>query len=454
MNFEKFIYECFHTISPARELSKNWHIRVIANYLENIQKHRRLIINIPPRCMKSTCVSVAWPAWILGHNPSSNIIVASYSKGLSLKHSLDTRCIIQSDWYKKIFHNTILSREQNTKHKFQTTERGFRLATSIGATLTGEGADILIADDPITPMEVNSVRYRRRVVDWFEQVFVSRLNCFKKGVVIVVMHRLHEEDLVSHLLAKKILKWDCLSLQMVAENPKKFFCGNDLVYSVKTGEILDKLRYSKDDIELIKQDVGSYTFAAQYQQRPISTSQSVVKKEYFGRYKSLLGMKYEAKQSWDTASGTNEDNSYSVCITYAIIEGKVYIVDVFRDHLDYIKLKSKVRDLAAQYDAHEILIEEKASGIQLLQELGSDDIFLPLIGIKPRVSKLDRLNKILPLIEGKRVMLPETGTWLQDFEEELTSFPNSPHSDQVDTLTQILLHLKKGTQRNMTLRAL
>ncbi|MBQ4874965.1 MAG: phage terminase large subunit [Rickettsiaceae bacterium H1] len=454
MNFINFIYRCFHTISPARKLSKNWHIKVIACYLEKITRHKRLIINIPPRCMKSTCVSVAWPAWVLGHNPSSNIIVASYSKGLSIKHSLDTRCIIQSDWYKAMFPRTILSKEQNTKHKFHTTARGFRLATSIGATLTGEGADILIADDPITPLEAHSIKYRTRVIDWFEQMFVSRLNCPKKGAIVVVMHRLHEHDLIARLLKKKFFKWECLSLPMVADYSQDIFCGNKLIYHLKQGEILDGKRYSKNDIELIKQDVSSYAFSTQYQQNPVQTSSGIVKKEYFSRYSSLPQTKYNVNQSWDTASTTNENSSYSSCITYAFINGKIYITEVFRGRINYPQLKLKVKELATKYNARKILIEEKACGIQLLQELNNSNDFSPVIGIKPKIGKIDRLQKVLPLIEGKKIALPYEADWLEDFEEELTSFPNSRYSDQVDSLTQLLLYLRKERQKNMTLKSI
>ncbi len=453
MNLEDFIYKCFHTLSPARKLSKNWHINVIAEHLEGIQHNKRLIINIPPRCMKSTCVSVAWPAWILGHNPSSNIIVASYSKGLSIKHSLDTRCIMQSEWYKKIFPNTILSHEQNTKHKFQTTQRGFRLATSIGSTLTGEGADILIADDPITPMEANSIKYRRRVIDWFEQMFLTRLNCIKNGVAVIVMHRLHTEDLVSHLLTKKHFKWHCLSLQMIAEHSQNIYYNNQLLYRVNQGDILDKERFSAQDIALIKQDVGSYGFSSQYQQKPYLTSSGIIKKEYLNRYNSLTGIEYSVSQSWDTANTNSADSNYSVCITYTKLHSKFYIIDIFRGQLNYPDLKHKVQELARTYNAVEILIEEKASGVQILQDLGSNT-GLPLLAIRPKTSKLNRLYQVLPLIEEKKILLPYTATWLKDFEEELITFPHSANSDQVDTLTQLLLHSKSNKSNNMNLRVI
>ncbi len=453
MDLENFIYGCFKTISPTRTLSKNWHIKIISQYLESIQQHKRLIINIPPRCMKSTCVSIAWPAWMLGKDPSLNIIVASYSKDLSTKHSLDTRYIIQSDWYKNIFPNTILSKEENTKHKFKTVQRGFRLATSIGATLTGEGGDILIADDPITPMEANSVRYRKRIIDWFEQVFASRLNSLKTGIIVIVMHRLHEEDLISYLIAKKHSRWTQLSLQMVTESAQNIYCGDKLLYCIKKNEILDKNRYNEDDIETIKQDVGSYVFAAQYQQSPLPISGNIIKKEHFRRYKTLQIKDHEISQSWDTASGINEKNDYSVCITYTLTNNYIYIIDVLRRRLDYPSLKNTLIKLAKDYEPYEILIEKKSSGTQLLQDL-SKQTFLPLVTITPKKSKFDRLNIVLPLIEEGKIVLPYYASWLADFENELISFPHSKHDDQVDSLTQLLIRIKNRKHEEMRLRIL
>ena len=453
MNLENFIYKCFYTIAPARELSKNWHIKCIAYHLDNIQERKRLIISIPPRCMKSICISVAWPAWILGHHPSANIVVASYSQGLSIKHSLDTRCIMQSAWYKEMFPDTILSREHNTKNKFLTTKRGFRLATSVGGTLTGEGADILIADDPITPMTVHSVKYRERVINWFEQVFVNRLNCLKKGVIIVIMHRLHQEDLVAHLLAKKLSKWQHLSLPMIAASQHKVPLGKGTFYLRPQDHILDTNRFTKNDLEDIKQDMGSFAFAAQYQQQPIASSHGIIKKEYFKKYSALPIENYRVAQSWDTASSSNENSDYSVCITYTVINSTIYIIDIMRDKFDYPQLKEKIIMLSKRWAVDEIIIEEKASGIQLLQELTQQNL-LPIIGIQPKLNKIGRLNIVLPMIEAGKVALPYYASWLVDFEHEVLTFPHSTHDDQLDSLTQLLLRIKDQQQNNLLMRQL
>ncbi|MCC2645761.1 MAG: phage uncharacterized protein [Burkholderiales bacterium] len=168
--FKEFIIKTFDTVSPGEEFLDNWHIDLIAHKLEQarIGKIKRLIINMPPRALKSICISVAWPAWILGNDPTAKIMAASYSKILSIKHSLDCRVVINSPWYKQQFPNVQITYDQNEKSKFTTTERGFRFATSVLGTATGEGGDFLIVDDPLSPMQALSETTRTQANKWFE----------------------------------------------------------------------------------------------------------------------------------------------------------------------------------------------------------------------------------------------------------------------------------------------
>ncbi|MGX6960722.1 MAG: hypothetical protein ACIPMY_05910 [Rickettsia endosymbiont of Pentastiridius leporinus] len=201
-DFPSFIIKAFNTINPGAEYYPSKHINIISDYLTAVQNGdiNRLIINIPPRSLKSICVSVAWTAFLLGIDPTKRIMVASYSQILSIKHSLDCRFILNSDWYKELFPNTILSKTHNQKSKFLTTANGFRFATSIGGSVTGEGGDVLIIDDPHNPTQIHSYKLRRKAIDWFEQTFVSRLNNRNKGAIILVMQRLHSDDLAGYLL--------------------------------------------------------------------------------------------------------------------------------------------------------------------------------------------------------------------------------------------------------------
>ncbi len=442
INFLKFIELCFQTVVPECEYNDYQYIKVIADRLEaaSIGEVRRIIFNMPPRSMKSICVSVAWPAWILGNQPSARIIVASYSKLLSEKHSLDTRCIMQSDWYKKLFPEVELSKDQNTKYKFQTVQRGYRIATSVGGTLTGEGGDFIIVDDPLSPTQALSETFRKRATNWFDQTLVTRLNDRKKGVIVLVMHRLHLEDLTGHLLSKPKNIWHHICLPMISEKVERIdsiTTQEKGLYSREENELLYPLEGGREEVEMIKVELGSYAFAAQYQQNPLPLSSGIIKQEWLKRYKNFPDNPSHVTQSWDTAVSTNDPSDFSVCTTWAKIDNKFYLLDVYRAKLEYPKLKEQVLSLAARWAPHAILIEAKTSGQQLIQELKANSD-LPIIEIVPHNDKLTRFYQIVPIIESGRVFLPQQAIWLNDFEYEILMFPEARHDDQVDSTVQYL----------------
>jgi hypothetical protein len=202
-DFYTFIERSFQELNPQTQFLPNWHIEVIASELEACRRGdtTRLITNVPPRSLKSFCASVAFPAWLLGHNPSAQIICASYSQDLANKHSLDCRSLMASPWYRSLFP-TRLSRERQAVDEFQTTQKGFRVATSVGGTLTGRGGDFMILDDPLKPDEALSETQRKAVNEWYDHTLFSRLNDKRTGRIIIIMQRLHEDDLVGHVLGQ------------------------------------------------------------------------------------------------------------------------------------------------------------------------------------------------------------------------------------------------------------
>src|SRR4051794_14355040 len=212
-----FTQKTFRTVDPGAVYKHNWHIDLIAEYLEACTRRevKRLIINVPPRYMKSISVSVAWPAWLIGKNPSERIVAASYSDRLSLKHSVDCRLVIQSEWYRRLFPGVILTGDQNEKEKFVTTARGQRFATTVRGSPTGDGGNFLIVDDPHTPQQALSPVQRQHGLDWFDQTFSNRLDDKENGVIVVVMQRLHANDLSGHLLDKG--GWEHLCIPGIAE---------------------------------------------------------------------------------------------------------------------------------------------------------------------------------------------------------------------------------------------
>jgi predicted phage terminase large subunit-like protein len=450
--FLDFFYKSFGNLFPGKKLEHANYINIIADRLMACLngKINRLIINMPPRHMKSSIVSVAFPAFVLGKDPTKTIIVASYSNSLSTKHSLDTRFIILSDFYKIKFPNTKLNKNQNTKNKFQTTQMGFRAATSISGTLTGEGGDILIADDPISAGQVSSEQFRQKVQDWFHHTFMTRLNNRNNSIAIIVMHRLHEDDICGYL-TKNGNNWEILSLPCVSEIDKEISLLNSkkITYQIEKGSILNNNYLTDDNVKEIKKEVGSYIFSSQYQQNPISSKNSIIKREWVKRYEIFNNSQSienngKITQSWDTAISDNDNNDYSVCATFIKFNNNFYLIDVYRNKLLYPDLKKQIILQAQKWKPDNILIENKSSGQILIQDLKKSTI-LPIIGINVSISKLDRLYKVISFIESGRLFLPLSSDWLTDFEYEFFSFPNSKNDDQVDCVSQYLNYeLKKN----------
>lgn len=443
-DLSSFIAKTLHSCDPSADYMPNWHIDLIAEYLSAAEKGeiQRLIINMPPRCLKSIAVSVAWPAWLIGRSPKRRIIAASYAASLSIKHSIDCRLVMQSQWYKDIFPKLTLSNEQNEKSKFMTTQRGFRMATSVGGSVTGEGGHYLIVDDPINPTQAQSTTTRKQVNQWFDQTFSTRLNHKSSGVIVVVMQRLHQDDLTGHLLKRG--GWEHLCLPMVALKHAIYDFG--AIYKERhVGELLHPARDGQGEIDRLRSDIGSTAFAAQFQQQPLPDDGGMVRPWWFGRYKEAPQHPEQIVQSWDTAIKTGKQHDASVCLTFAQKEGKSYLLDAKALRVEYPDLKKQLAMLADYWKPNAILIEDKASGQQLLQDAKREST-LPVIAIKPKQDKVTRFAAVSAMIEAGRVVLPEYAPWLNDFEEQLLAFPYGNHDDFVDSLTQYLdwLRLSNG----------
>lgn len=441
-----FIRRAFTLVDPGATYQHNWHIDLIAEYLEAVHRRdiTRLIINVPPGYMKSISVNVAWPAWEIGQNPSERIVSASYSDRLSVKHSVDCRLLLQSDWYKRLFPQVELTGDQNEKTKFVTTARGQRLATSVGGTATGDGGNILIVDDPINPKQAASDTERENANIWFDQTFVSRLRDKKRGAIVVIMQRLHERDLTGHLLEKG--GWEHLSLPAIAE--KRTIIDFGRVHLIReAGDPLHPEREGVAEIETMKRELGTYAFAAQYQQTPAPTGGGVVELGWFGRYRTPPASFKRIVQSWDTAYKKGDHNDPSCCLTFGETDQGYYLLDALVLRAEYPELKRTVISNALKWHADAILIEDKASGQSLLQDLKIEANRLPVLAVTPDADKETRLRAESAQIEAGLVWLPQAAPWLVDFEKEVSLFPNAVHDDQVDALSQYLRWAKEQNRR-------
>ncbi len=434
-----FIHRCFQTVVPGAAFSLNWHILAMAWHLSQCFHGtiKRLIITIPPRSLKSISASVAFPSWILGRNPASNIICISYSANLASKHSRDCRAVMESAWYREVFPKTRIHPEKNTEMEFMTTAQGHRMSTSTGGTLTGRGGNFLILDDPMNPDEAASEAKCEAKKQWYDNTLYSRLDNKNEGVIIIIMQRLHIDDLVGYVLQKE--NWVHLNLPAFAPKLEKIPIGEDEFHERIEREPLHPERENRKTLEKIKSNLGTYAFSAQYLQNPIPLEGNLIRWEWFRSFRMPpeRGPHDRVIQSWDTASKATELNDFSVCTTWLIQRKDFYLIDVVRERYEFPRLRKMVVELAQKHDANAVLIEEAGSGIPLVQELRREGEIRP-IGITPEGDKTTRMSAQSAKIEAGYVYLPESASWLQDFQAEVLQFPHGKFDDQIDSMSQFL----------------
>jgi predicted phage terminase large subunit-like protein len=448
-----FIQRSFHELNPTTKFLPNWHIEVVASALEACRRGdtKRLIITQPPRSLKSLSASVAFVAYLLGHNPAAQIICASYGQDLANKHALDCRTILASAWYQALFPHTRLSPERQSLQEFMTTRQGFRLATSVGGVLTGRGADVIIIDDPLKPDEALSGSQRKTANDWFDHSLYSRLNNKKNGCIILVQQRLHEDDLVGHVLG--IEPWQVIRFPAIAEEDETHVIQTPYGtrrFKRRAGEVLHPDREPLEVLNHIREALGEYNFAGQYQQSPAPFGGGLVKAEWFKTYTAAdLPRKFEMIfQSWDTANKPTELSDYSVCTTWGVKEKHLYLLQVIRRRLGYPELKRAVREQAGAFNPQTIMIEDKASGTQLIQELVNEGMH-EIKKYEPTMDKIMRMHSVTSTIENGFVHLPDKAAWLGEYLHELSTFPNGKYDDQADSTSQALDWFKSNSTQGV-----
>jgi predicted phage terminase large subunit-like protein len=448
-DFAAFVHRSFQELNPQTKYMHNWHIDVIAAAAEKFRARecRRLIVNQSPRSLKSHICSVALPAFILGHKPAARVICASYAQDLADNLAGSCRTLMTSKFYRELFPGTRLVSNRQAIHDFKTTKNGGRLATSVGGVLTGRGGDFIIIDDPLKPEEAFSETQRQAVNDWYDHTLVSRLDNKTTGCIMVVMQRLHEADLVGHLLAQP--DWKILRFPAIAEEDEVHAIETSyglVTYKRRKGEALHREREPLEVLAGIRSVQGPYHFAGQYQQRPSPLGGGIVKLEWFRTYTPQeLPSKFELVfQSWDTANKTSDHNDYSVCTTWRISEKRLFLLDVLRDRLDYPSLRRRVKAHAQRFgETRNILIEDKASGTSLIQDLIKEDKVYATTSYQCNLSKAERMITSSSLIENGFVYLPERADWLDLYRHEFSCFPKGQYDDQVDSTSQALDWVKQ-----------
>jgi predicted phage terminase large subunit-like protein len=438
-DFSTFVRKVFATLESGQAFVPTWHQEATPYQLERLHRGeiKRLIINMPPRSLKSLTASVAFPAFVLGHDPARRIICVSYSGDLAKKHANDFRAVLEAPWYQTLFPRTRIG-QKDSESEIELSARGFRLATSVGGTLTGRGGDLIIIDDPLKPDDAYSEAKRNAANEWFKNTLYSRLDDKRTGAIVIVAQRVHMDDLVGFVTSQSD-EWEVLNLPAIAEADEVIPISDTKVHRRRIGEALSPVREPLSVLESIKAQLGSDTFSAQYQQRPVPPGGAMIKRHWIKRYVELPVQRERSLivQSWDTASKGGPENDFSVCTTWFISrDRRWYLIDVWRKRVGYPEPKAAVRTLAVRHGANRVLVEDSGAGISLVQELLGE--VNGILAVKPDRDKITRMSVVSAKFESGLVFLPERASWLAEFEAELFAFPGSRHDDQCDSVSQAL----------------
>lgn len=466
----EFVKQSWHVVEPGIDFIPSWHIEEICEHLEAVTAGdiRRLLINIPPRHSKSTIVSVMWPMWEWLANPQHKYLCASYSSNLSIRDNLKARRLVQSPWYQERWgHLFALAGDQNAKQRFENDKTGYRIATSVGGTATGEGGSRLILDDPHSAQEAQSDVMRESAIEWFNMVWATRLNDPKKDAMVTVMQRLHERD-VSGLILNEIGGWEHICIPAEWDGVKRKTVLGPYDPRETKGELICPDRFGEQEIASLKQSLGAYGTAGQLQQDPTPAEGGILKTKFFNLWPSEKGLPpFEyILQSYDCAFTEKTTGDPTACTVWAIFthdgERNAMLIDAWDEHLSYPELRKRaINDWQTEYGGmtkqsphnrarrpDRILVEAKASGQSLIQDLRLAKV--PVVAYNPGAAdKVSRAHQAAPTLELGLLWIPESGknrglpvSWADAFMKQLTKFPVADHDDYVDTFTQAVIYLK------------
>ncbi len=431
-----FVRKAWPYIDPA-EYIKDWYHQDICYHLEAVfyGDILRLLINIPPRSLKSLICSVFYPVWAWIKKPTEIFLTGSNSLSLATRDAMKARTLMESHWFKRLWGDVIQFKDdQNQKSKYYNTAMGLRQAFSMSSSFIGEGADQIIIDDAMSYTQVLSKMVREEIIDRHNQAVSTRFNNSKTGREIVIGQRLHTDDLPGHLL-KNNPEFYHLCIPMRYEVDSAYSYSDDP--RTKEGEILTNMHTEKS-LSKLEKTMGANAVAGQFQQRPSPKGGLIFKRSWFNYYRELPTV-LRWVSSWDTAISEKKTADYSVGGLFAQCENGYYLVKLFRDKVGFAQLLKEFKLFYEQQPVSAALVEAKASGQQLIQMLeSSDDVHIPVISINPQGDKVFRAELASATVEAGKMYLPENAPWLSDVIDELTLFPNTTNNDIVDIVTQFI----------------
>lgn len=431
-----FLERAFREIDPRGVLQVADYVLYLIEALQRVAegKDTRVILNLPPRHLKSILASIVWPAWLLGQDPKLRIAVVSHSQALARDLSLKTLRLMETDFYREVFPQTRLRDDRRQAIDFETSQSGGRYAASFETGITGRGFDLIIIDDPISAHAVRSSTERDRVNETFDTMVASRLDDPLRGAIVVVGQRLHENDLSGYLLAKG--GWKHICLPLVAEHVTELQVGGRL-WVRNPGDVLLPALWTVAVVAQTRSAVGEAVFSAQYQQNPSAAIGELIQPDHIRKFDELPLCANRLTLSWDTAVKTGPNTSYTVCLVFATDGKRHYVVDVLRARLDPVQMRDAALRLIAQYRPRNILVEDASSGpglAKMLEEHHHRCELRPTGGM----SKEERLEPHLHMFSEGRVLIKNNEPWTTDLASELLKFPFGRFDDQLDSMTQYL----------------
>lgn len=429
--FIRYVFKEYYG-SPWRHMA---HHQQIVDLLCAIERRevKNAVINIPPRYGKTQLAVILWTAWAFVRNPRAKFIHVSYSDDLALLASVSIRDLLKSDCIQRLWPIKMQD-SADSKNLWLTTDGGGFKAGAAGGAVTGFGAGVsgwqvgdafdgaIIIDDPLKVRDLHSQVEREKVNQNIAQTLHSRKN-HKDVPIIIIMQRLHQDDASAFALSGGVMGEEFTHLKIPAINPE----GQALDESIHTVEMLKAMQLA-----------DRMTFAGQYLQEPAPLDGALFKRHWFNVYHHQPSDIISIVHSWDTAYKADQLNDPSACTVWAVTPSGYYLLDVLVERMEYPEIRKAVIKMHERYPAQAILIEDKASGQSLIQELRTM-ASLPVISINTKSeNKLVRASGVSGIVEAGKVFLPNKASWLADFESEILGFPNSKHDDQVDSVSQFL----------------
>jgi predicted phage terminase large subunit-like protein len=446
MSLRDFVRWSWVHLEPGTPLVWNWHLDAICDHVEALLLgslgKQNLLVTVPPGFMKSTIVSVAAPCWVWIKRPFWRAMLASGNERVSTRDSLKRRFLIDGYAYRRTFSpQWKLAADSNQKTLFGNTARGFMQALSSGQRVTGDRADALFIDDPSDAASIHSEADREAVSRWYFEAFANRLANMTTGTRCLIQQRLHSLDLPGLILEREPGAWEHLNI------PQEWSEARRTVTSIgwsdprtQDGELAFPARFPAAVVAAERVRLGRSAYAGQHQQEPFDAAGEIFRPDAINLWTGPLPPFKRRILSLDTAFSTKSTADYSVILELGEFDRGVMIISCLRQRLEYPDLKRAAVQLASAGGISAVLIEDKASGQSLVQDM-QRSTRLPVLPVKVDSDKVSRAHVVVPSVEAGRIFAPAGAAWLDEFLKELAAFPKGAHDDIVDAFTQGVSHL-------------